>query len=252
MMDNPDTSPSPGPRPLNGGRQRKRFALVAVLIAVPVGIALLSIAARQAREAANRTQCKSYLKQIGLALHNYHDVYGSFPPAYTVDADGNALHSWRTLILPYANELALYNQIDLTKPWNDPANAKVFQQTPSLYHCPSSGQLEGRTTYLAIVAPHSAFPGDKSRKMQEIRDGTSNTVAIIEVTPDEAVPWMSPVDATEQQFLEIGPNSKVAHSGGIHLLFCDGFARFLSGNASSQIRRRLVTVDGGETVCGDF
>ena len=57
-----------------------------------------------AREAVRCQMCRNKMQQIGIALQKYHDQHGSFPPAYTVDADGNPLHSWRTLILPYFGE----------------------------------------------------------------------------------------------------------------------------------------------------
>ena len=79
-----------------------------------VAVALLLPSVRRAREPARRSQCKNNLKQIWLALHNYHDEYQAFPPAYTVDAEGQPLHSWRTLILPYMDQKPLYDKLDLT------------------------------------------------------------------------------------------------------------------------------------------
>ena len=86
--------------------------LIAVIGSVTVGgvlVALLLPAVQAARESARRMQCSNNLKQVALAMHNYHDTYQSFPPAYTVDADGNKLHSWRTLLLPYIEQAALYD-----------------------------------------------------------------------------------------------------------------------------------------------
>ena len=97
------------------------LAIIVVLIAL-----LLPPASRSGRGEARRSQCKNNLKQIGLALHNYHDIYHVFPPAYTVDGNGKPLHSWRTLILPYLDQAPLYLKIDLSKPWDDPANAESF------------------------------------------------------------------------------------------------------------------------------
>ena len=72
-------------------------------------------------------QCANNLKQIALALRNYESVYHALPPAYTVDAEGKPLHSWRTLILPYLEQQALYDKIDLSKPWDDPANKEAYE-----------------------------------------------------------------------------------------------------------------------------
>ena len=107
-----------------GGRSRCRkfgFTLIELLVVIAVIailIALLLPAVQQAREAARRTQCKNNLKQIGLALHNYHDVYSAFPisttgsrPAGT--ACGNGFYSWLTALLPYVDQANLYNSIDM-------------------------------------------------------------------------------------------------------------------------------------------
>jgi len=107
--------------------------IVALVFVLMVGVALLLPSVTRGREAARRTQCKNNLKQIMLALHNYHDEYHAFPPAFTTDCDGNRLHSWRTLILPYLDQQQLYTTIDLSKPWNDPANAEAFKTTVHVY-----------------------------------------------------------------------------------------------------------------------
>src|SRR4051812_12260530 len=75
--------------------------VLAVLFGLGLVAALLLPAVRYSKPAAYRNSCASKLKQIALALHTYADVYHALPPAYTVDAAGKPLHSWRTLILPY-------------------------------------------------------------------------------------------------------------------------------------------------------
>lgn len=71
---------------------------------------------RSGRDAARRVMCKDNLHQIGIALHNYHEQHGSFPPAYTTDQNGKPLHSWRVLLLPYLDRPNLYQQIRLDEP----------------------------------------------------------------------------------------------------------------------------------------
>src|SRR5207248_11120546 len=102
-----------GPDGGSAGGRRKMSTTVLVLIIVGClagasmvccGVfalpALMLPAVQQAREAARRTQCSNNLRQIGLALHNYAQVYGSFPPAFVADEEGKPMHSWRVLILP--------------------------------------------------------------------------------------------------------------------------------------------------------
>ncbi|MEZ6114117.1 MAG: DUF1559 domain-containing protein [Pirellulaceae bacterium] len=83
---------------------------------------MLLPAVQTAREAARRSQCSSNLKQIELALHNYHDTFKSFPPAYIADANGRPMHSWRVLILPFMEQRELYDQCRFDEPWDGPNN----------------------------------------------------------------------------------------------------------------------------------
>ncbi|MBT5019775.1 MAG: DUF1559 domain-containing protein, partial [Planctomicrobium sp.] len=151
------------------------FLVVCAIIAILVA---LMLPGTRGGARARRSQCKNNLKQLGLALHNYHDTYGSFPPAYTVDEAGNRLHSWRTLILPYVDQAPLYETIDLSKPWDDPVNAQAFEASLYAYQCPSATIEPGQTTYMAIVGDQHAFSETTGREISEIKDGTSNTVMV--------------------------------------------------------------------------
>ena len=75
-----------------------------------------------AQGAAQRMACTNNIKQILLALHDYHDTCDALPPLYTVDEEGNPLHSWRVLILPFIGQQALYQQINLDEPWDSEHN----------------------------------------------------------------------------------------------------------------------------------
>src|SRR5260221_9789347 len=96
----------------------ERFVGVAFLLFIAaVAIASWLPMERGVRPAARRSQCKNNLKQIGLALHNYHGVWGSFPPPYIPDEQGRPKHSWRTLILPMFDQAPLYNKYRFDEPW---------------------------------------------------------------------------------------------------------------------------------------
>lgn len=236
----------------SGGASRGSGCLLKVIGLLIVGALLVALflpAVRSAREAARRNSCVCHFKQIGLALHNYHDVYGEFPPACTVDADGKPLHSWRTLILPYMEETQLYESIDLSKPWDDPVNQKAAQTPMSAYRCPSANYAENETTYFAIVTPNSCLRPGQSLSFSEIPDGSSRTIIITEVPLDQAVPWMSPHDADEAMIFAINEDSKLAHAGGVFMVgVADGAVRAFTADMPIDTRRALITADGGEPV----
>ena len=217
------------------------------LVCGGIMVALLLPAVQSAREAARRMQCSNNMKQIALAIHNYADEYKSFPPAYTVDSDGNRLHSWRTLILPYMEESQLYSEIDFSKPWDHSDNAFAFGREIPSYKCPSSNLAAGQTLYLAIVDPQSIFPGETQITFREITDGTSNTVMVYETDPAKSVHWMDPTDGDITEFLAAFSGShRHSHTGGANCTFADGSVRFLSSTTAPATLRSLATVSGGE------
>src|SRR5207248_2869881 len=112
----------PAPIPRGGFRLTTLMAAV-LMIGGLVGV--LGRAMLQAREEARASQCLC-IKQIGLALLNYHDTYGSFPPAYVADATGKPIHSWRVLILPFMEQSSLYNAYSMAEPWDGPNNRKLL------------------------------------------------------------------------------------------------------------------------------
>jgi prepilin-type N-terminal cleavage/methylation domain-containing protein len=231
-----------------------RFTLVELLVVlaiIAVLIALLLPATRSARGAARRSQCVNNLKQIALALYNYEQVYKALPPAYTVDASGRPLHSWRTLILPYLEQEALYRTIDLAKPWNDPANAKALKTPLPVFRCPESVAPENTTTYLAIVAPGGCFLPNEPRRLAEITDAHDSTLSVIEASEESAVPWMAPVDADESLVMSLGPNSKLHHTGGTNAACVGGGVRFLKAYTPAKVRQAMISISGNDDAVTD-
>jgi prepilin-type processing-associated H-X9-DG protein len=233
---------------------RRRFTLIELLVVIgiiAILIALMLPATRSATGAAHRAQCVNNLKQIALGLHNYERAYNVLPPAYTVDAKGRPLHSWRTLILPFLEAQPIYNWIDLAKPWNDPANAKARATDFSVFHCPASTGPGNTTTYLAITAPNGCFLPTEPRRFADITDRHGSTIMVIEGSEESAVPWMAPFDANESSVVGLGPTARLHHAGGANAVFVDGSTRFLKANTPADVLRALISISGNDDPSAD-
>ncbi len=182
--------------------------LLVVIAIIAVLVALLLPAVQQAREAARRAQCKNNLKQIGLAMHNYHSSLNVFPPGYVSGAPYPATTngwSWCAMILPYLDGGPLYNAINFQLPVEHPANgAAVGTRVPG-FVCPSDQVVGGAfpisdalgkvviaaaglSSYAATVGDDSsdadgfsgngAFYRNSATRIADIQDGTSTTVLV--------------------------------------------------------------------------
>lgn len=187
-------------------KRRKGFTLIELLVVIAiigVLVALLLPAVQQAREAARRAACKNNLKQIGISLHNYHDLHRTFPPGYTYrrgsQNENAAGFGWGALILPQLEQTAIYNQFN----WNlaiwDPGNEPPRARHLAIFLCPSdpvsSGQFVemGPTPekyamgcYVGSFGPpdldatqekrDGMFSRNSSTRAADVRDGLSNTL----------------------------------------------------------------------------
>jgi len=257
----PLAGPSPFRAPARPSKRSTPIVLIVLLVLAGmvfcsgIPIALLLPAVQAAREAARRSQCVNNLKQIGLAMHNYHDAYKCFPPAYIPDENGQPMHSWRVLILPYLECGTLYDQYDFDEPWDSPANLALADGMPSVFRCPSdptSGPTE--TGYAMIVGPKALSDGPTATPIREILDGTSNTIMVVEASGC-GINWLEPRDLDLDEFgLQI--NSAGAggihsyHPGGVNVLISDGSVRFLSETIDTRTLEALITKAGGEAVGG--
>lgn len=154
---------------------------------------LLLPAVQAAREAARRMSSSNNIKQILLAMLNYEAAYKRLPPRAITDADGNPLLSWRVTILPFIEENALYNEFHLDEPWDSEHNIKLLDRMPAIYHHPSHPPSKNMSSYLA---PYGKGIGltEKGLRFRDITDGTSNTIAVVEVAAGKGVPWTKPDD----------------------------------------------------------
>jgi prepilin-type N-terminal cleavage/methylation domain-containing protein len=236
-------------------RRKRGFTLIELLVVIAIIailIALLLPAVQQAREAARRSQCENNLMQIGLALHHYHEAFGSFPPAYVADENGKPMHSWRVLILPFLEQNALYDQYDFSEPWDGPTNSRLLESRPSVYACPSHSGATVETAYLAVSGEQTVLAGPQAISLSDITDEFWNTVLVVEASR-AAVPWMKPDDLDPATIVSIGnpPGFASDHVGGINVLMGDGAVLFISQSILPDTLKALFTRDGGEVV-GDF
>ncbi len=221
------------------------------VVVVGLLVVLVAIGIGRTRCAMLINGCTCHGKVLGLALQNYHDEHGTFPPAYIADADGKPMHSWRVLILPYLEEQELYAKYRFDQPWNGPHNRELAKRHQlSQYVCPAADGTSGETSYVAVVGPETMWPGAKGKHIDDIRDGTSKTIAIIE-TANSGIHWMEPRDLTLDEALR-GVNSAKRpcisshHPSGANVIWGDAHVSFLPNGLPPETLRELLTASGRE------
>jgi Protein of unknown function (DUF1559) len=211
--------------------------------------AVLAALKRPEGPPAERMRSANNLKQLMLALHNYHDAHGHFPTDVR-DKDGKPLLSWRVAILPYVDQDALYKDFKLDEPWDSEHNKKLIDKMPKVLRSPrQAAALKDRTTYLAPLGKGLMWDEPKGLKITQIADGTSNTVALVEADDDRAVVWSKPEDIT------IDPRNPVTgllghYAEGFHAAMADGSVRFFKKGIEPMALWALFTRAGGEVVEG--
>lgn len=189
--------------------KRKAFTLIELLVVIAIIallIALLLPAIQKVREAANKISCQNNLKQIGIALHLYHEDYGRFPPAIQ-HKPLPSMHNWAVFILPYLEQDALASRYRMDKPWNDVLNQSAIASRVPLFICPSApseresgtpalllgacdyspiANIDNNLIATGLLAPWQGnrtgvMASGQGYRIADITDGTSHTVLIAEV-----------------------------------------------------------------------
>jgi hypothetical protein len=206
------------------------------------------------RVAAARPISENNLKQIMLAMHQFHDAHGFFPVGLYDGSGTKPGLGWRVALLPYLGEEALYRQFKPDEPWDGPANRKLIRQMPKVFAVAGSDLADGLTYYRAVVGKDAALspppagpPGAPAPggRMQAITDGTSNTALIVEAA--DPVVWTRP---DRLDFELTGPLPKL---GGLfadrfHVGMGDGSVRSVPKNTDEKVVRALLSARGGEVV----
>jgi hypothetical protein len=171
----------------------------ALLFVVAILIALLVPAVQKVREAAARTQTMNNMKQVGLAAHGFHDAFKQFPSPKTQAPQkdgklGPVDLSWRVQVLPYMDQVAIFNAINPMLPWDDPANRPLTGAVLPTFQSVWRPQTNpAHTHFQYFTGPNTPFPQpNMGCRMSSITDGTANTFLFAEAqTP---VPWAKAAD----------------------------------------------------------
>ncbi|MCC7420843.1 MAG: DUF1559 domain-containing protein [Planctomycetaceae bacterium] len=255
--------------------RRRGFTLLELLVStaiIAVLIALLLPAVQQAREAARRTACRSKLRQIGLALHNYHETRTTFPSGWIEQND----YAWGAFMLPEIEQSPLFRSIDFHLRANARAELSAASSPAQVmldaYRCPSDAGpaqwqngdlLMGTSSYVASYGtgafvgatthPTGIMFGNSRVRMTDVADGLSNTIAAGERRWDEPAEdstgqtvWCAAFGMRSTVAAAAGPRINAApgllghggfssrHSGGAHFVLCDGRVVFLSENIETN------------------
>lgn len=212
------------------------------------GTALASWIA-QTHRASERMLFLNNFKQMALAIHNYHDVYGNLPfPGYGTPAkvkDKSKVNlSWRVAILPFLEQEALYRQFDQNEPWDGPNNKKLIAKMPKLYAARKEiGLKEGETLVQTFTGPKAIPP---HAGFAQITDGLSNTFMLVEA--GEPVIWTKPDDIPfdpEKQLPKLGGN----FNGDFVVSFGDGYVRFMERKKlTDQILKLYIMPNDGQPI----
>ena len=266
----------------------RAFTLIELLVVIAiigVLVALLLPAVQAAREAARRMQCVANLKQIGIALHGYHDGSNTFPAGGwigipTQPATVNMNMGWSAVILPYLEQRSLFDGLNLSFPYNDPSNSTSGHTVLTIYLCPTEPRktLWNRDTgdlfdfadgdYGGMYGPRGlTSPSDSNSpprgamifnqtvSIAQILDGTSQTTLVGEDPEAIHALWASGHNVFDQSAavnarppFEYGQELASRHPGGVNVLMGDGSARFLKNSTDLKVLSALCTRSLGEIV----
>ena len=265
-------------QPIAGLRQSDGFTLIELLVVIAlisILVGLLLPAVQHTRESARKMQCQANLRQMGIALQNFHSTHNQFPAG---KLGFNAVdHSWCTFLLPYIEQTSLSGQFDLAKQWDDEVSSKngpTARTQVALFRCPTSafehagvidycgisggtqGGLEignSRNEALGsgvLVTVNEETPTYVSYR--DIIDGSSNTICIAEAVGrnDETGRWACGNNLVVTDVNPVGTPGKLAsfHSNGVHALRADGSGTFISENIELAVLGAISTRNGGEVV----
>lgn len=237
-------------RPPSSGSSGLKIVLIILCVVGLFGLCLVGLcgggiyyAVSRTRQAAYRMQETNNFKQIALALHNYNDKYGSFPPVQMKTKDGKPGLSWRVAILPFLEQESLYRQFKLDEAWDSPANKRLAAVMPKVY-APAEGGAAPEKTHVRVFAGQLAvFNFTQSRRIFDVTDGTANTFLLVEST--DPVTWTEPTELSDNPNGPL-PSLGMPNHDYFIAAMVDGSVRPIKKSTSPQKIKAAITAASNE------
>jgi hypothetical protein len=208
-----------------------------------------------AEEAKRRLDCCNNMQRITLAMLLYHAEHGTLPPAYSTDTNGQPLHSWRVLLLPYLEDerlAALHGRIRPDEPWDSEYNRQFHTQCPDIYRCPTHGLEPGETAYCVIPGEETPFDasGNGSGIGKSLTGfGPESDGMILVAETRQSGNWMNPGFDVPFEQAKTGISGKPDsgnvigsyHVGGANFGLRNGAVTFLSETIAPEVWEKVMT-----------
>ncbi|MEQ1830051.1 MAG: DUF1559 domain-containing protein [Pirellula sp.] len=245
--------------------------LLVVIAIIGVLVGLLLPAVQAARESARKVSCMNNLRQVGIALHNYHQALRTLPPGCLQwrpwQGDPKLKNfAWSALILPYMEQASLHGIVNFDYSFDHPFNENAGKASVPMYVCPSVPTREtvrGRADYGGLFGQRITTRNNTDNgvliynrpiRFQEITDGLTNTLLVAEAIGGPDGEWINGNNVFEQsgrindRLAWIGDDEiRSLHSGGAMVLFCCSRTQFVSDGIDVQVLAALITRNHGET-----
>lgn len=261
------TCSAAGSRGKAGGFTLVELLVVIAIIAILVGLLLPAVQA--VRESSRRMQCQNNLRQIGIALHNYHAAFRKLPPGglqVRPQVRRGKQLAWSAFLLPYLEQSAAYEQINFDYAFDHPVNEQAAAVPIETYLCPSTTRYtplqdgRGATDYGGIYGerivtrndpPRGVMIHDRAIRFRDILDGTSTTLTVSEDANFPDGQWINARNLFDQGFpINRAPDFendiRSQHPQGALGLFADGSVDFLNESIDLELLAAICTRNGRE------
>ncbi len=203
-------------------------------------------------------QSQNNMKQLGLAMLQYQMMFGHFPASAGSRGEGEPVHSWRVAILPYLEQGYVYDQYHFDKPWDAPENQAVASLTMQNYQSPRLSNHGQNTSFAVVVGEDTIFPPTKEESgfrggisPAHIRDGTSNTILVIEIANSD-IHWAEPRDISIDQLQRVSDGADPSAANVVPLQaivgLADGSVHLFGPEITPDLWDKFLHRDDGQMI----